>query len=682
MQIASFFLPRLRGRCRVATEGGAICSELVAPPSTTSWSPSPVNGGGNIFAVIAALLAAILLLAPARADERILGFSSDLDIHTDGTMRVTEVIRVRSENVKIVHGIYRDLPTTYKTAMGDVIGVDMTVAGVERDGAPEPFSIDPLSNGKRIKIGSADRTVDPGEHTYRIVYDITNEIGFYKDHDEIYWNVNGVGWPFPADSVSAVVRLPAGARVLDYTGYTGVQGDRGKDFSAERVSDTEVDFKTTRSLDPGENLTVVVTWPKGVVTPPTAQQKTDRYLRQNLPVFVAGLGVIGLFAYYMWAWFKVGRDPPKGPIVPTFHPPRDLGPADLRYIRRMGYDRKAFAAAMVDLGVKGAIKLEDDGHDFTVVRKGAGTGLTAGEPDVLDELLSGRDTISTKRGENYTRWTAAQNALKKALNAENGNKIFVGNQGYFWFGVAITLAIAVLAAVLSPNPSNAIGVSLFIGIWVSVFGFLVVRATQGGGSFGGGFASLMRIVALFFIFIPFSISTLVASSKLTEIMSFWVPAAIIVAAVLNVWFLHLLKAPTLDGRKLMDEIEGFRMYLGAAEQNRLNVLNPPQETPQLFEKFLPYALALDVENEWNHRFASVLAHAAEQAGTSGGGYYSPLWYSGPRLSRIATGGFAGALGSALATAAASASTAPGSSSGMGGGGFSGGGGGGGGGGGW
>src|SRR5262249_7772892 len=90
---------------------------------------------------------------------------------------------------------------------------------------------------------------------------------------------------------------------------------------------------------------------------------------------------------------------------------------------------------------------------------------------------------------------------------------------------------------------------------------------------------------------------------------------------------------------------------------------------------------LDVENEWNHRFAGVLAHAAQDPGQRGG-YYSPAWYSGPRLNRIATGGFAGALGSALATAAASASTAPGSSSGMGGGGFSGGGGGGCGGGGW
>jgi hypothetical protein len=121
------------------------------------------------------------------------------------------------------------------------------------------------------------------------------------------------------------------------------------------------------------------------------------------------------------------------------------------------------------------------------------------------------------------------------------------------------------------------------------------------------------------------------------------------------------------------------MYLGTAEQQRLDALMPPKETPELFEAYLPYAMALDVENPWNKRFERVFAAADQASGTTGG--YSPSWYSGPRLSHLTTGGFAAALGGALSTAAASAATAPGSSSGMSGG-SSGGGGGGGGGGGW
>jgi len=108
------------------------------------------------------------------------------------------------------------------------------------------------------------------------------------------------------------------------------------------------------------------------------------------------------------------------------------------------------------------------------------------------------------------------------------------------------------------------------------------------------------------------------------------------------------------------------------------VLNPPEKTPELFERYLPYALALDCENEWNAKFTAVLA-AAAAAGAA-----APIWYSGSNWDYGRTGGFTDSLGRGLASSAASAATAPGSTSGSGGGGggFSGGGGGGGGGGGW
>jgi len=148
---------------------------------------------------------------------------------------------------------------------------------------------------------------------------------------------------------------------------------------------------------------------------------------------------------------------------------------------------------------------------------------------------------------------------------------------------------------------------------------------------------------------------------------------------LNVVFFFLLKRPTLAGRKIMDEIEGFRMYLGAAEEERLNLLNPPDKTPQLFEKYLPYALALDLENQWSEKFARILVLASMAPGGSG---YQPRWYRGRLWRPGDTESFTRSLGNSLGAAVASSTTAPGSSSGSGGGGSSGGGGGGGGGGGW
>jgi uncharacterized membrane protein len=150
----------------------------------------------------------------------------------------------------------------------------------------------------------------------------------------------------------------------------------------------------------------------------------------------------------------------------------------------------------------------------------------------------------------------------------------------------------------------------------------------------------------------------------------------------NAIFHHLLKAPTRVGRQLLDRVDGFKMFLSAVDGERMNTLSTPGRTPELFERFLPYALALDVEHAWAEQFSQVLA-ATATAGTSGStASYSPSWYTGA-FSGSSPVDFASSFGSSFSSAVSSSSSPPGSSSGVGGGGgSSGGGGGGGGGGGW
>ena len=164
------------------------------------------------------------------------------------------------------------------------------------------------------------------------------------------------------------------------------------------------------------------------------------------------------------------------------------------------------------------------------------------------------------------------------------------------------------------------------------------------------------------------------------ILDRFTPLAVVVlvaTALLIGLFSWLLKAPTPHGRRLMDRIAGFRMYLEVAEKDDLNLRNPPERTPELFEKYLPYALALEVEQPWAEQFEDVLAAVRDDGGRT----YQPRWYGG-RWDVRNPARMAGVVGGSLSSAISSASTPPGSSSGGGGGGFSGGGGGGGGGGGW
>jgi uncharacterized membrane protein len=115
-----------------------------------------------------------------------------------------------------------------------------------------------------------------------------------------------------------------------------------------------------------------------------------------------------------------------------------------------------------------------------------------------------------------------------------------------------------------------------------------------------------------------------------------------------------LKAPTRKGRATMDKIEGFKQYLSVAEEDRLEYLNPPKKTPELFEKFLPYAIALDVQNAWARRFAGVLA----AAGVAAAGYG---WYQSDGSTSSDPVSFADRIGDSLSKTISSASTPPGSS---------------------
>jgi uncharacterized membrane protein len=237
-------------------------------------------------------------------------------------------------------------------------------------------------------------------------------------------------------------------------------------------------------------------------------------------------------------------------------------------------------------------------------------------------------------------------------------------------------------------PAEAAGTGLFLalwgGIWWSVLiavGWSVVKGIINSRGIFGKLGSLFGAVFL----IPFVFGGIAAPAAVMfsgEAPGLYILGlAAIVLVFLNALFQYLLRAPTVAGRKLLDQIEGFRMYLSTAEEERLKVLHPPEKTPALFEKYLPFALALDCENEWNAKFATVLAAAA-----AAGAATAPIWYSGSHWDANRPGSFTSSLGSSLASSTAAASVAPGSRSYGGGGSFgggsSGGGGGGGGGGGW
>jgi uncharacterized membrane protein YgcG len=625
--------------------------------------------------VILALLAGAA--AVSAQSERILNFKSFIVVNPDASLTVTEDIRVQATGLEIKRGIVRDFPTTYRDRLGNTVSVGFRVEEVLRDGRPEPYRTQSAANGVKIYIGQKDVFLKAGVHTYTIRYRVDRELGFFKDFDELYWNVTGNGWTFAIDRAEAYIELPAGARILKYAAYTGYQGDRGHDFTVQS-GDHDIVFKTTRRLAPKEGLTVAVSWPKGVVHEPSSQERAGFLLRDNVALAVGLIWLAVLLGFYLWVWYRVGRDPAGGTIIPLYAPPSGFSPAGVRFVSRMGYDDKAFAAAVVDLAVKGGVLIQEDGGDYTLVRRDATKGaLSRDEQLVIAQLFPRAGSIKLAN-ENHTVIKGAIDGLKKNLKTEFEKIYFVTNSGYLAPGIVITL-LGMALVVLTARDKMAAGFgSLWLTIWTVACYFLAVTAyKKWRAARGGGVGKWLGALGTTLFALPFFVGEIAGAVLLSTAVS--IPAAVTLAAMgfLNALFYHLLKAPTLSGRKIMDQIEGFKLYLSVAEKERLNLLNPPEKTPELFEKYLPYALALDVENAWSEQFAEVLAKAGTETQP-----YSPTWYSGSSWDSSHTSRFSDSLGSSFAGAISSSSSPPGSSSGSGGGGSSGGGGGGGGGSGW
>ncbi|HSA60114.1 MAG TPA: DUF2207 domain-containing protein [bacterium] len=617
--------------------------------------------------------------------ERILSYRSEIQVNADASMEVTETIRVVALGADIKRGIYRDFPTEYRTPWGFRTSTGFRVIEVLRDGRPEPYHTEAQSNGMRVYAGDKDVLIPPGVYTYVFRYRTDRQVGFFPDHDELYWNVTGNGWKFPIDEATARVRLPAGVARSDVKteGYTGDQGATEKNFTASVEAGGAAVFRTTAALEPSQGLTIVVTFPKGVVREPTQPEKWAFFLKENRMEVFGALGLFAILFYYVLVWFQVGRDPRPGTIIPLFEAPQNLSPAAARFIRRMGYDDKALAASLIHLAVAKRIKILDEGGTYVLERLSGGEFKLASEENRLLQNLLGADPRLEIKQAHRTTIVAAVEGLKKDLKASFEKAYFLTNRGYFFAGLGVTL-ISLLFALFQGGAGATVGAG-FMTVWLTGWTFGVVMLVRQAlaawraawnargiieksfSFFGAGFTTLFAL--------PFLAGEVVGLYMFGQATSAWMLAVLLAAVAINLVFFSLLKAPTLGGRKVLDRIEGLRMYLGTAERDRLEAMHPPQKTPELFEQFLPYALALDVENEWAEQFTGVLTEAGKPVTES-----SRAWYAG--AAGLGTAAFASSLGSSLTSAIASASVSPSSHSGSGGGGSSGGGGGGGGGGGW
>jgi uncharacterized membrane protein YgcG len=596
-----------------------MCVSRDVDPSR--WKENPQAASVSTLLLLLPLL--LLAVSPFSArgeDFTIRSFRSEIEIRADSSLRVIETIEAEFHRSR--HGIYREIPFRYVDELGKKSVTPLSVSSVtDLSGKGWKYNVSRRKSYIRIRIGDPKVYVN-GRQTYVITYLVENGVLFFPDHDELYWNVTGNEWPVPIESATAVVTFGSGISpgTLRSRCFTGLRGSREEACSATADGDRTV-FSPSRSFRPGEGMTVVLGWNKGFVHPPPPWKRLlfRLNLREYWPIVMPFLTLL----FMLRLWYRKGRDPRTGdPLVVAYAPPEEGGrpllPAEAGTLIDERLDPQDLSASVVNLAVKGCISITEeksegllfDKTDYLLCRrKTPEVDLPSIERLLLEKLFEGQ------RSE--VRISDLKLKFYKHLEALR-NAAFEGLAQMRYF---------------TGNPLSVKSRYVSAGV-------LIV----GAGLLGGWLLQKMWVEES--IVFPFSVA---------------------VSGGIVLLFSRFMPVKTLKGVKALEKIRGFEEFLMRAEKDRLERMNDPR----LFEKYLPYAIALGVTEHWAKAFEGIYQEP-------------PRWYTSESgVAPFHPSAFHHSLDSALSTMSSAMVAAPRSSgSGFSGGGGSGGGGGGGGGGSW
>ncbi len=546
-------------------------------------------------------------------------FQADIQILPSGDLLVTETIRPRF--MGSWNGLKRNIPVEYRTPQGFnyTLAVDLVNVTDEKL-TPLKYESARDRHYLTFKIwlpGAQDTT-----KTLVLTYRVSNGLKYFEDHDELYWNVTGDEWDVPIEAATARILLPAGAAGVKAIAFSGAYGAREQQAEIT-ITGPEVFYRMLRPLGFREGLTAVVGWDKGLVAQPSSLKLVGLFLRSNWPLLLP----VGVFGLMWYLWNRIGRDPRLRPITVSYEPPDALTPAELGTLIDNSPDLRDITATLVDLAIRGFIRIEErqetkllgfwSSSTYYLHQMKASedwTALKAHERAIMKGIFAGADMSVVPLSNLENRFYAHLDGIKSSLFEQ------LLKQRYY-----------------ARRPDRVKQVYITIGIFVAFASFL--PATWLSEQYG--------------------------IAPQTGI------AAGILSGLIIVGFGWIMPARTIRGARVLEKALGFEEFLTRVESDRIQRV---AKTPQLFEKFLPFAMALGVEQNWTRAFEGIYTQP-------------PDWYQGASVPDFRPRSFVSNLSQMSAAAGSVMTSAPrgsgdsgfsssGSSGGFSGGGFGGGGGGG------
>jgi uncharacterized membrane protein YgcG len=525
-------------------------------------------------AAVLALLAITLSPSVFARQLKIEKFSAEIFVQPDATLDVTETIKMNF--IGVWHGLYRTIPVEYVTPQGFNYSLFVKFVGAT-DAADQPLKVESSREGHYLKWKIYVEDATDVDRTIHLHYQVRNGLKFFEDHDELYWNVTGDEWDVPVGDASAQIILPPGVTGVRTNEFTGSYRSRGQDAEVT-ASENTVEVSMTRPLSFHEGLTVVVGWDKGFVKEPGTSDLIDQFMASNWPIFLP----VPVFLFMFWLWYTRGRDPRVGPIAVQYAPPEGMSPAEAGTLVDEAAAMRDITATIVDLAVRGYIVIEEK-------EKSGMMGLLHNKEYVFHLKKGVKEWASLKPHELVLLAGIFSNGLLPDVELSS-----LQNEFYTKL----------------PGIKNGIFEELMHHGYFQHRPDYVRSTFVGGGLVLGG---------LFFFL----------GNALANKMGM-APAPFFVAAILSagiiVGFGWIMSARTADGAKALASVLGFEDFLTHVEADHMDRIS---QTPETFEKFLPYAMALGVEKKWVGAFQNIYTQPPSwyQGGLYNGGFYPIMFIS-------------------------------------------------------
>ncbi|MCD4835815.1 DUF2207 domain-containing protein [Phocea massiliensis] len=525
-------------------------------------------------------------------------YNVSIQVGEDNVYHVTEELNVHYNQSR--RGILRYI--TYRGAIGREIEGKLLqhsyrakITDVNVEGAP--FTTYKEDGNFVIQIGDPNRYVT-GDQSYRISYSYDPGEDGTSVLDEVYYNLIPDDWDAPIAAGAFTVTLPKSfdTQKVEFTGgrYGGV--DTGLvDWS---VSGNTISGQLTRSLSPGEGITLRVNLPDGYFV----GVRTDLGLVVLLYAITLAAGAAGIFL-----WFKLGRDEKLVPTV-EFYPPEGLTSADVGYIIDGYSDNEDLISLIIYWASKGYLKIEETDPGFVLYKlQELPMDAKSYENILFQGLFHSRDSVSDKELEEkfHSTLESAKTQLKDYFQSSKSRRIFTGSSLVARVLASLIAIVPIAALALLGSYIKVVSELWFVPVALFAVLFLISlilmmvtydrwNSQSSGKRLGlfGGSCVLCGVSLLFLMCYGVYIVSMPAATLLC-----------IGASVLLALLAVVMKKHTPQGQAWTEKILGLREFIETAELDRINTL--VEENPEYFYSVLPFAYVLGLTDKWAKQFESI-----------------------------------------------------------------------------